>query len=118
MNELNIGKLNKRISIYEYVIIEGRLGNDKSVLKELYQRWAEITPLKNKEQIVDYHDQGDLTYKIIIRWFDGLTQKHYIGYNNKIYNITSVIDINMQHNFYEILCKEEIGKTYEFYSED
>lgn len=118
MNELNIGQLSKRISICEYTTIEGRLGNDKAVLKELFKRWAEITPLKNKEQIVDYHDQSDLVYKIIIRYFEGLSDKHYIVYKKRVFNITSFIDINMQHNFYEILCKEEVGKEYEFYNQD
>lgn len=115
-DEFNIGELNKRISICEYTTIEGRLGNDKPVLKELYKRWAKIIPLKNKEQIVDYHNQGDLTYKIKTRYFEGLSQKHYIVYNKKVFNITSVIDINMEHSFYEILANEEVDKEYEFFS--
>lgn len=118
MNELNIGQLNKRISICEVEIKEGRLGNDKAVLKEKFKRWAEITPLKNKEQIVDYHDQTDVVYKIIIRYFTGLTNKNYIVYAGRVMNITSIIDINMQHNFYEILAKEEIDKEYEFSSKN
>ena len=118
MNDFNIGELNKRISICEYVIIEGRLGNDKSVLKEKFRRWAKVVPLKSKEQIVNYHDQGDLTYKIKMRYFEGLDQKHYIVYKGKVFNITSVIDVNMQHEFYEVLANEEVDKQYEFYNQN
>lgn len=118
-DELNIGKLDKRISICEMETVEGRLGNDKTVLKEKYVRWAEITPLKSKEQIVNYHDQADIVYKIIIRYIAGLKQnKHYIYYQGKVLNITSIIDINMQHKYYEILAQEEVEKEYEFSSQN
>lgn len=103
---INIGRLRNRIKILEYKESENELGQTVNGLVPLKTVWAEIHPLKSKEYIEAGLTQTESTYKILIRWFSGLTEEMVIEYNNQQFSIVSIADLEMKHLFYEIMCKE------------
>ena len=103
---INIGRLRNRIKILEYKESENELGQTVNGLVPIETVWAEIYPLKSKEYIEAGLTQTESTYKILIRWFGGLTEEMVIEYNNQQFSIVSIADLEMKHLFYEIMCKE------------
>ena len=103
---INLGRLNKRIKILDYREGENELGQTVNALVVVKTVWAEIHPLKSKEYIEAGLTQTETNYKITMRYFEGLTEEMCIGYNGHQFSITSICDVEMAHQFYELMCKE------------
>ncbi len=103
---INLGRLNKRINILDFRESENELGQTVNALKVVKTVWAEIHPLKSKEYIEAGLTQTESTYKITMRYFKDLTEEMCIEYNGQQFSITSICDIEMAHQFYELMCKE------------
>lgn len=103
---INIGRLRNRIQILEFTESENELGQTINGLVPIKTVWAEIHPLKSKEYIEAGLTQTETTYKITMRYFEGLTEEMVIGYKNSQFSIESICDIEMKHLFYELMCKE------------
>ena len=98
---INVGRFNRRIRICAWFDTENEIGQSINKLEPIRTVWAEIHP-KN-------------TYRITCRYFKGLTQEMYILYDGDEFGklelaITSVVDVDMKHKFYEIYCLEKKHK--------
>ena len=82
---INVGRLRNRINVLTWTEGENELGQD--------------TTIKNKT-----------TYKITLRWFDGLTEEMFIEYGKKLFSIKSICDMEMKHKYYELICEETTKK--------
>lgn len=101
------GKLDKKIKF----IIKGQGGTDEDgyplpseeIIREC---WASVRGLKGREfyNAVAVQAQEDKIFNC--RYFKGLTPDMQIKYNNTLYNITSINDLNEKHVEYEIHAKE------------
>ena len=103
---INIGRLRNRIQILEYAESENELGQTVNGLVPIKTVWAEIHPLKSKEYIEAGLTQTETTYKITMRYFEGLTEEMVIEYQDRQFSVVSIADIEMKHLFYELMCKE------------
>ena len=112
---INVGRFNKRIKILSWCEDVNEIGQTVNKLKEIKTVWAEIHPLKGKEYMEAQMLETKNTYRISCRYFKGLTQEMYIGYDGGDFGklelaITSVVDVDMKHKFYEIYCLEKKHK--------
>mgnify|MGYP002624095615 FL=1 len=103
---INIGRLRNRIQILDYREDENELGQTIKGIVPIRTVWAEIHPLKSKEYIEAGLTQTETTYKITVRYFEGLTEEMVIGYKDSQFSIVSICDIEMKHLYYELMCKE------------
>ena len=53
-----------------------------------------------------------------MRWFEGLTEEMFIEYRSQQFSITSICDVEMSHDYYELMCKENKKKTKKEESDD
>lgn len=107
---INPARLNKRVKVYAYVMSENKLGQTVGKLKKIKEVWAEIRPLRTKEYIEANLLDSKTTYKITIRYFEGLTEDMYLEYKEKQFAITSIADVNMRHETYELMATEKQKK--------
>ena len=67
---------------------------------------ASIKPLRAKEVQEAQRVQQETTHNIIIRYFDDIQNSDRIKHKEKEYEITSIIDIDNEGVFLELLCVE------------
>ncbi|HDK7179748.1 TPA: phage head closure protein [Clostridium botulinum] len=104
---MNISKLNKRIKF----IIKDKSGTDDDgypVSEEdlIRECWASVRGLRGREFYNAAAVQSEQDKIFNCRYFKGLDTSLQIKYNNKLYDITSINDLNERHVEYEIHAKE------------
>lgn len=103
---MNIGELNRRIKILEFVEERDEYGAVDGVWKEIATRWARIEQNGGSEQSDNNQVIARVSTRIIIRYFEILNEKHRIKYKDKLYEINSVIDVDTGHYKMIIDCSE------------
>lgn len=109
---INNGRLRSRIDILKKWTKTTELGSDKEVYKVLKTVYAEVRPLRGKEYLESVQLENSISYKITIR-YTNIDATHYIRYNNRFFDIESVIDVENRHRDIELMCKEHVGKDIE-----
>ena len=103
---MNIGELNRRIKILEFVEEKDEYGAIDGYWKEIATRWARIEQNGGSEQSDNNQVIARVSTKIIIRYYARLNEKHRIKYKDKLYVINSVIDVDTGHYKMIIDCSE------------
>lgn len=112
---INNGRLRNKIEIYRKQTITTEIGSDKEVYTLLKNVYAEIRPLRGKEYLESVQLEHKISYKITIRWTD-INETDYIKYQNKFFDIESVIDVENRHRDIELMCNEHKGNDIEVYN--
>lgn len=103
---MNIGRLNKRISIYRYTEAETALGGSKTCLKRVASVWAELRPMRGTEFLEYYREANALQYKVTMRWRSDLTEKDVLVFDKRQFEINSIINIMEGNTYMEVYCTE------------
>lgn len=110
MRTMNIGKLNKRITIQRLQDVEDSLGQSTVGLTSIKTVWGTLYPLRAIERYEISKIQGEVTHKCYIRYIDGIDSNCFLKYKNEVYSVKNAIDVNLEHKMLEILCVEHINK--------
>lgn len=110
VKSINPGRLNKRVTVYSYAEVETELGGDKTVLMPRTSVWAELRPVRGTEFLEYYREANALQYKITIRYLEGLTEKDVIVYQDRQFEINSIINIMEGRTYMEVYCTESKDK--------
>lgn len=106
MKKTSIGQMKHLITILKQI----RISDDQGGYKEMWQNagivWASIEPVSGKEYYEAMQLTNDITHKVRMR-YTSITPHNRIKYNNRIFEIIAVIDINMEHKELEVLCREQ-----------
>lgn len=106
MRVLNIGKLNKRLTFLKLVDSVDELGQKTKRLKEIKEVWGSLYPVRGAEFYEIQKIQSKTTHKCYVRFFDGVDTNCFIRYQNHIYSVESVLDVDLEHKMLEIQCAE------------
>lgn len=114
MRTMNIGKLNKRITLMRLGEHEDEMGQTSQGLAEIKTVWGSLAPIRGSEFYEAQKIQSRMSHKCYIRYLDGIDTNCYLRYAGKTYAITSVADVDLAHKMLEIYCyeytnKEELG---------
>ena len=113
---INNGRLRNRIDIYKKKTITTSIGSDKEVYAKVKSVYAEIRPLRGKEYLESVQLEHRISYKLTIRYTD-IDETDYILYQNKWFDIESVIDVENRHRDIELMCNEHKGNDIEVYND-
>ena len=102
---INPGRLKHRITIMRYQESEDELGNTVNTLTPLKSCWAELRPIRGKEQLEYYKNINDLMYKITIRYTD-VTEKDVVSYKGRQFQINYITKPLEDNNYLELMCTE------------
>ena len=103
---MNIGELNRRIKILEFVEQRDEFGGIEGEWKVIATRWSRIEQHGGNEVSDNNQVIARVSTKIIIRYMSELNEKHRIQYKDKLYEINSVIDVDTGHYKMIIDCSE------------
>ena len=113
MRTIQIGKLNKHVTFVGYKDVENELSLYSKELTDIKTVWATFTPVRGREYYEAQKLREEVTYKLYCRYLPGITSDLYIRYKDKIYEIISVLDVDMEHKMLEIYCVEKVKKVRE-----
>ncbi len=102
---INPGRMKHRVTIMRYRETEDVLGNIVQELAPLKTCWAELRPVRGKEQLEYFKNVNDLMYKITIRYTD-VTEKDVVVYKNRQFQINYITNPLEENYYLELMCTE------------
>ncbi|MFR0018243.1 MAG: phage head closure protein [Clostridium paraputrificum] len=103
--KVDIGKLNKRISIGHIGSIVNPNGFPETKFLEDYKAWASISNLYGKEFYEAAAVQHEDDVKFIIRYNSNITYKNVIKYEEDIYTIVHIDNVEFSNRWLVIKAK-------------
>lgn len=79
---------------------------------------AFVTPTTGREYEESQKIRAETTYKISTRYFRGINSTHRILYNNREFEIVSVLDLNERHDELQIIAAERNIQTAQTFNGD
>ncbi|MBE5039819.1 phage head closure protein [Ructibacterium gallinarum] len=94
-------------------VLKRRDGKAYSSLDALhdYSVAAFVSPMSGREYEESQKLRAETTYKIVTRFFPGITPQMRILYDSREFEIVSVLDMNEQHTELQIVAAEKGRKT-------
>ena len=105
MINVDIGSLDKRVTILAYTSIKDGHGLTHQELREVAKTWARIEPTRGNELKQQYKETITDFLKITIRYRKGINNAMFVRYGDITYNIRYVIDPYMAHVKLELMCE-------------
>lgn len=107
MYQLDAGRLNKRVSIYEYTTTTDAIAQSITALTLKCSVWAEIHPLRAYERVEANQNAAAETYRVIIRYRSDITEHNVLVRGSRQFEITGITDIDEAHIALELSCIEK-----------
>lgn len=104
----NISEMNKRITLQYPVNTPDGMGGSNTTFVTSTSVYAAIWPTSAKEHIEAMQTGITITHKIRIRYNASLAGSWRILWESRYFNIVAIIDLNMDHRWMDLLCKEAI----------
>ena len=103
---LNAGQLNRRIAIQSLTVTRDAAGGFAESFATAATRWGRIEPMTGSEFDGSNRVQGEVTHKITLRHYDGLTSKHRLQYDGRNFNVVEVLNPGEANTATVLLAKE------------
>lgn len=106
---MNIGGLNRRISVFECIRRRDEFGGEVGEWIEVDRLWAKIEPVSGTEYYQSQTVNAETTVRITIRYNPRINVMHRIGYLGKVFEIIGVSDEKTAHKATVLNCKEMVN---------
>jgi len=104
---MNIGNLNKRITLQQSTRASDGMGGFTLTWADVATIWAAIWPVSANEQVKSGQTIGNITHRIRIRYRSVLKSSLRIKYGNRYFAIVAPpINPEERNEWLDILCKE------------
>lgn len=107
-----IGRFRHRVTVLEPVRGEGTTGAPTLSWEPWETRWADVVPLSGKEQEELERRELRITFRIELRFLEGLTAKHRIRLaDGRVLEIHDLRSFMERKRYHEALCTEVVDGT-------
>lgn len=107
---MQFGPLRKRITIEQNTPTQGTDGGMTDSWGTFADVWASIEPLNGRELMAALQVQSQVTTRVTIRYYDGITPSMRVNYQGRYFDIQSVINVNEVNRTMQLLCIERVGQ--------
>lgn len=101
-------ELKHRVIIQIPVEVKDSFGSVNIEWQEFCTVWAAIYPISGKEYFSSKEINSEITTKVKIRYQSGIKPSMRISYNERIFEILSVINPKEANRELQLMCKEVI----------
>lgn len=105
---MNIGDLRHKVTIQTKSVTRGTAGQEVETWADTATKWASIEPLTGREYWQAQQINAEMTSKITIRYYFGLTTTNRIKFGTRCFDILSVQNIKERNEFMVLMCKEVV----------
>jgi len=102
------GKLRHKIVIQSLSQSRDSYGGVSTTYATENTRWASIEPLQGRELFNAQQNSADITIKITLRHYAGLSPTQRITHSSRTFEIISVINPNERDEMTIVMCKEVV----------
>lgn len=99
-----------KVIIQQATETAGDTGGVETTWSTWRNAWVMIEPLTGKEAIEGDRLEAVSTIRIRMRYCEGLTTKHRILFDTRVFEINSAINVLERNEEYELLCSEWTSK--------
>lgn len=103
---MKIGRLRHRIVIEESIDGRDSFGAETSEWSPFAKVWADVSPVSGREFIAFKQINAEISTKVTIRYHAGVTTEMRILFDNRIFEITSIINPEEKNISLLLMCKE------------
>lgn len=104
---MDIGRMNKRIFFCRWETKVNELQQEEQELVKIKRVWASVEPMRGREYQEAQRIRPELSYKITTRYHKELTSDMFIQYQEREFQIISVINVKEKNEMLEIICIEK-----------
>ena len=94
------------ITIQKSVEIEGENNTPSIEWQNFATIFASVEPISGREFVLLQNTNSELSVRIKIWYYPGITNAMRVIYGTRIFNIQSVIDVKEQHKEMHLMCVE------------
>jgi len=105
---LPAGDLRHRITIQTHTETRDAIGGVVKTWISSSKRWGSIRPLSGQELVSAKQVDPKVSHKIVIRYQEGLTTDQRLLNNSRVFNISSILNIQERDKLMVILAKESV----------
>ncbi len=106
---MNPGKFNKRITLQCPKSVRDDEGIVTEEWTDVATVWAAVEPLRGREYFAAAAVNQENTVRFRMRYRRGVTARMRLLYDNRVFDIKSVIDVNERHQEMLLMCQEVNG---------
>lgn len=105
---MNPGILRHRITIQNLTYTQDDYGAPTEIWKTYHTCNASIEPLRGREFFAAQKENSEVTHKAIIRYKSGLKTSMRVNFNNRYFNIKSIINIEERNKEIHLMLTEVV----------
>lgn len=105
---IDISRFCQRITFVNAKNSTNDLGQSEQEFVDMKTVWADVRQEKGNEPSEVNKVVNKRNYKIYTRFYDFVNETSIIRYKGRILEIISIVNINEENRFYEIICSERI----------
>jgi SPP1 family predicted phage head-tail adaptor len=106
---MKIGRLRHRIKLQTYTAFRDSFGAEEPEWTDVATVWASVTPASGKEYFASAQTNAELTTKITMRYLSGITPNMRVVFDERIFEIVSVLNYEERNVELNLLCKESVS---------
>lgn len=103
---MKIGDLRHRVVLQKKEITVDELKQQTENWTDIASVWAAIEPLSGREYFAARQLNEEVSVKITIRYRDDVTSDNRLVFNNKVFEVLSVIDPRERGKTLILMCRE------------
>lgn len=108
-NETLASRLTRRIAIEEPADIPDGGGGFIRSWQHVADVWAEITPVRGREEFSAQQSIAVVNYRITLRYVAGITTAMRVAYAGRYFDIRAVMNEGEKNISLQLLAEEEVG---------
>ncbi len=102
------GKLRHILEIQRATQVQSSSGEAVPTWSKIGETWGDILPVRGREVFAGARFYTDITHRIIIRTFEGLTPRDRIVFGSRTFDVDSVADSRELRHQMEVLATEVV----------
>ncbi len=102
------GTLKDRITVQSVTETRSGSGQVNEAWATFATRWASVEPLQGREFFDSQQVNADITTRIRLRYLEGITPKMRVLYKTRVFNVTSVVNVEERSIETQLLCTEDV----------
>lgn len=106
---MKAGALRRRVTLQTQSLVGDGAGGDTESWKDFVTVSAEILPLTGRELFQAQQVNDELTHRITLRYYPGVTSDMRVKYGTRIFLIESLIDTEERHRELVVMGKELVA---------
>lgn len=105
---MRVGPLRHRITVEQATVSRDSYGGEVETWGVFATVWASVSPLIGREYIAAKQVSASVTHKIRMRYLAGMTPKMRISWDNRLFDVESILDVDERHAEMVIMATEII----------